>query len=317
MICLCAYSQESEGTLAITALQLEDPVYSEEARQYLETAMQRIIQNGGLQSGDGSRFVMTSRIDVTEKSITSQGMFLQKMDVSFYILDIVEDKVFGMTTMPVVGAGDSETKALIKAFQNIKPTSPKLTGFITTAKASIQDYFKQETPRIMADADFKANSGDFDNAYMLLLTVPSLCKDEYNMCRSKAIELYEVQKAYNRESANKEGRVLIQRARAIWAGKQDYATAEEALNLLAKVDPDAECIDEANDLVKVIGEGLRATEQAEADFKMRQYQDQIELARQKEENKTAILNTLVGRFGRLDISVQKDKTYRLGKARNN
>lgn len=326
LICLCGYSQDNGGTLSITAIQPEDSRFSEEAKQNLETKMQRIIQNGGLHSGDGSRFIMTSRIDVTEKDITSQGMFLQKMDISFYILDIVEDKVFGMTSIPVVGVGETETKALIKAFQNIKPTSPKLSSFITATNTAIQNYFRQETPRIIADAELKAQNGDFEDAYTLLLTIPSICQTEYDLCRSKAIEINELQREKQRESVDKEGRSLIQNARALWTGKQDHATAEKALQLLSKVDPDAECLKEAAILAAEIGEKLRATEKAEAEFKMRQYEeewqfklrqyeDKTNLERQKEENKTAILSTLVGRFGRFDINVQKDKTYRFGKAK--
>lgn len=326
LFCLYAHSQDNAGTLSITAIQLEDSRFSEEARQNLETKMQKIIQNGGLQSGEGSRFVMTSRIDVTEKDITSQGMFLQKMDVSFYILDVVEDKVFGMTTVPVVGVGETETKALIKAFQNVKPTNPNLAKFIAKSKTDIQDYFKRETPRIIADAEFKANSGNFADAYTLLLTVPSLCEEEYELCRAKAIELYNMQREQQRESINKEGRSLIQKAITLWAGKQDYTTAKEALELLAKVDPDAECRGDADALVNTISEKLRATEKAQADlemkrheeewqFKLQQYQDKTDMERQKEANKTAVLSTLVNRFGRLDINVQKDKTHRLGKAK--
>ena len=42
---------------------------------------------------------MTSGIDVTEKDITSQGVFLQKMEISFYILDIVKDKATILNTL--------------------------------------------------------------------------------------------------------------------------------------------------------------------------------------------------------------------------
>lgn len=315
LICLCGYSQDNGETLSITAIQPEDSRFSEESKQNLETKMQRIIQNGGLHSGDGSRFIMTSRIDVTEKDITSQGMFLQKMDISFYILDIVEDKVFGMTSIPVVGVGETETKALIKAFQNIKPTSPKLSSFITATNTAIQNYFRQEMPRIIADAELKAQNGDFDGAYILLLTVPSICHAEYDLCRSKAIEINDLQRKKQRESVNKEGRSLIQKAKALWSGKHDYDTAKEALELLAKVDPGADCVAEVNDFMATISENLRDTEKAEAEFKKQQYEDRIQFERQKEENKAAILNTLVGRFGRFDLSVQKDKTYRFGSAK--
>lgn len=315
-----SYAQENAGTLSVTAIQLEDPAFPEEARQNLETKMQKLIQNGGFLSGEGSRFVMTSRIDVTEKDITSQGMFLEKADVTFYILDVVEDKVFGMADIPAVGVGETETKALIKAFQNIKPTNTSLVRFLSKTKEDIQTFFKTETSRIIADAQFKALQGDFDGAYTMLLTVPSLCPEEYELCRAKAVDVYELQKQQQKEAINKDGKVLIQKANSIWAGKQDYQTASRALDLLAQVDPDAECRPEADALVNTISEKLRASEKAQWDleqqrhkeeweFKLQKHNDSVELSRRKQD----VLNTLVNRFGRIDIGVQKDKTYRLGK----
>ena len=47
---------------------------SEEARQNLETKMQRIISGCGLASSAADRFILTARVDITEKEINTAGI---------------------------------------------------------------------------------------------------------------------------------------------------------------------------------------------------------------------------------------------------
>lgn len=323
IIGLTLSAQENAGTLCVTAVQPEGTAYSEDARNNLETKMQRIIQNGGLLSGDGSRFVMTSKIDMTEQTITSKGMFLRKMEITFFILDVIENKVFGMSNVNAVGVGETETKALIKAFQSIQPTNPVLTGFITSAKNNILTYFENETPRIISDAQFKAMQGDYDGAYTMLMTVPSLCREEYDQCRTKAVEIYEMQKEQQKEAIDRDGRILIQKAQSVWAGKQDYETACTALNILEKVDPDAQCRADADELVNTISNKLRTIEKDKMDLEQQRHKEQWEFNLQQHKDRMSIenrkmdaLNTLTDRFGKIDFNVQKNKTrtYRFGLA---
>ena len=306
-------AQEAEGNISISAIQLEDARVSKEAAQVLETKMQRLIQNNGLQSGAESRFIMTSKMDVSEKDITSQGMVLQKMDLTFYILDVVEDKVFGMETVSITGVGETETKAIIKGLQNVRTNNSNLGNFISRTKSEIVAYFRGECSNIIEKAEFKAKTGDFPSAYNILLTVPSICTKEYELCCKKALEVYELQRLAEKEAINKEGLILIQKAKSIWAGRQSYDSAAEALDCLSKVDPNAECRAQADQLVIDISNKLRADEKARLEFELKQYNDKVEMAWQKQADRSALLNSLFNRFGKVDINVQKEKIYRIGK----
>ena len=64
--------------------------------------------------------------------------------------------------------------------------------------------------------------------------------------------------------------------------KRDYACAEKALDILAKINPSAECQSEANLLIDEINTQLRKIEAAEAaaakarwEFKVKQYEDKM------------------------------------------
>ena len=85
--------------------------------------------------------------------------------------------------------------------------------------------------------------------------------------------------------------------------------------ILAKVNPDAQCQSEANLLMDEINTQLRKIEAAEAaaakarwEFKVKQYEDKMELERQKQE----AWNTLANRFGRIDIGIKREKAFKFG-----
>ena len=125
---------------------------------------------------------------------------------------------------------------------------------------------------------------------------------------------------------DKEGLVLIQQAKAAWSSRQDYESASDALAILAQIDPEAGCIEEANEFIQTINDKLRTDERNKAaaeaaiakrnwKFKMRQYEDNLEMAKQKQADKTALLGTLANRFGKFDIAIQQEKTSRWGRAK--
>ena len=125
---------------------------------------------------------------------------------------------------------------------------------------------------------------------------------------------------------DKDGLVLIQQAKAAWSSRQDYESASDALAILAQIDPEAGCIEQANEFIQAINTKLRTDERNKAaaeaavakrnwEFKMRQYEDNLEMARQKQADKAAILGTLANRFGKFDIAIQKEKTSRWGRAK--
>ena len=138
--------------------------------------------------------------------------------------------------------------------------------------------------------------------------VPAVCADCYTTCQNKAVEIY-------KQYINLEGKKLIQNARSAWLAHRDYDSATEALSILAKVNPEAQCQTQANALIKEINTQLRRIEaakaaaaQAEWEFKMKKYEDEMELKRQKQEG----WNALANRFGRIDIGYKRERAFKFG-----
>lgn len=312
---LSMLAQDDAGNVSITAVQPTYENIPDAARANLETKMQRIISGCGLASSAADRFILTARVDITEKEINTAGMIVQRMEITFIVGDVIEEKVYGTTTVNATGIGETEAKCFIKAFQSIKPNTPELLAFINQAKDDIASYYANNCQFIIQEADRMIGMQQYGEAIATLVAVPKVCTECYTTCQAKAIDIYKLQ-------IEQEGKQLIQDARSAWLVKRDYACAEKALDILAKINPSAECQSEANLLIDEINTQLRKIEAAEAaaakarwEFKVKQYEDKMALERQKQADKAAVLGTFANRFGRIDIGFKKEKAFKLGSLR--
>lgn len=309
---LSVVAQDDAGRVSISAVQPTYENISEEARQNLETKMQRLISGCGLASSESDRFIMTSRVDITTREINTAGMVVQRMEITFMIADVVEERIYGTSTINAVGIGETDTKCFIKAFQTIRPNNPALLEFVNKAKEDIISYYTNNCQFIIKEADRMIGMQQYGEAIAALIAVPNVCTECYTACQTKAIDIYKIQIEH-------EGKQLIQDARSAWLVKRDYDCADKALDILTKVNPDAQCQSEANLLIDEINTQLRKIEAAEAaaakarwEFKVKQYEDKMALERQKQADKAAVLGTFANRFGRIDIGFKKEKAFKLG-----
>lgn len=299
-------------SVSISAVQPTYDYIPEVARTNLETKMQRVLSGCGLSSSVADRFIMTARIDISTREINSAGFIVQRMDVTFIVGDVIEERIYGTTTMNVMGVGETEAKCFIKAFQSIKPNDSALQTFVNKAKDDIVSYYENNCVSIIQEADRKVAMQQYGEAIASLIAVPEVCSDCYAKCQTKAAEIYNIQIDF-------EGKKLIQDARSAWLVRRDYDCATEALDILSKVNPMAQCQSESNKLIDEINTQLRKIEAAEAaaakarwEFKVKQYEDKHALEVQKQADKAAIFQTFANRFGRIDIGYKSEKAYKFG-----
>jgi hypothetical protein len=308
IFCLSITAQSDASLVSISAVQPDYENIPEEARANLETTMQRIITSCGVANSAADRFIMTAHMDVITKEVNTAGMIVQRMEMTFVIGDVIDEKIYGTTTINAVGIGATETKCLIKDFQGIKSNNEKLANLVNTAKDKILAYYTDNCHLVLQDAERMVGMQQYNDALAILVGVPQACEECYTACQTKAVDVYKL-------LIDHEGKQLIQNARSAWLVKRDYDCAEKALDILAKVNPHAPCQSEANALIADINKQLRKIEAAKAaaakaqwDFKLKQYEDKMELERQKQEG----WNTLARRFGKIEIGYKKEKAYKIG-----
>ena len=113
-----------------------------------------------------------------------------------------------------------------------------------------------------------------------------------------------------------EGATLYNRAKTLWDAKQNESAVNEVLDLLNDINPESSSATECAKLISRMNSTLalrkakaEEKEQAEWEFKMRQYEDQIELQRQQLKDQTSIEKARVeteksvsGHIGKIDFN---------------
>lgn len=321
---------QTNSKMAISIVLPDDLAIPQSSVSMLHNKMKAIVVQNGYADMAEQRFILTASVDIIEKGYNSAGMMMQKMAITFYVCDVLENKIYSTATINTLGMGQSDIKAYNMAFQRINPSAPQITQLLARANSQIVDFYTAHYSDLVAETDRLVEMEQYDEAITKLITVPSFCVEAYNDAQSRCVSIYhkkmDALTAMQKAKTNKEGLVLIQQAKAAWVSRQDYESASNALAILAQISPEAECIDQANEFIQSINDKLRTDELNKAkaeqrkaaaaaaiaqrnwEFKMRQYEDNLAMAKQKQADNAAILGTLAERFGRFDINVQKNIT---------
>ncbi|MCR4828711.1 MAG: hypothetical protein K5864_04525 [Bacteroidales bacterium] len=298
------------GRVAINVVVPQLPNVPEEAHAALETKMQQVATQYGLASnGLTDRFVMTAKVNVTSKDIapTTPVKISQKMEVTLFIGDVLDNKVYESVVLSVAGIGQSETQSMINAFNQIKPMDPRLKAFVENAERKIAEYYTNNCSYILTEANALAQQRKYDAAIAKLMAVPEVCKECYEQCMARTVEVYQTK-------LNNDGDILVKKARSQWIAKRDYASASEALRTLSNVDPQSSAQGKAQVLVDEINKHLRNMEAAaeaqrreEWEFAKKQYEDNLAMARQRQADATTIRREQIAAAKEVGIAYGKNQ----------
>lgn len=286
MACITASAQTTdEGRIAIKALMPDGQELTTEASGQIETKMQQLLTNNGYADNDyAERFVLTAKVDVISKDVapSTPARISEKMDVTFFVGDVVENKVYASATLQVTGIGVNENKAYISAFNNIKTDNPKLRGMLSEAKAKIIDYYTNNCAGQIARTKTLAATGQYDEAIANMMSVPNVCSDCFSKCQQATIDFYQ-------QKIDTSGRQLLEKARNMWTKNPHAEGTAEVIPILNEISVASTVFTEVEQFREQIVARLSADEQKaleqeqrDWDFKMRQYND-------AQENKSAVI----------------------------
>lgn len=271
-----AYADSSVGEIYITVVQPERDDIPQEAAKQLENKMRQLITTNGVADTDPhSRFVITAKSFVVTKDIIGGApqRVSQKVDFTFVIGDLIENKVFESYTFSAIGIGINENKSYINAITKMKIANPQFTAFIEKAKEKILKYYSARCEQIVLEAKQHAANRDYQQAIYKLMQVPSIC-DCAEKCQTLMIEYYNLYTEYTAAS-------LLNEAKSKWASSPNSEGAAMAADVIAKIPAGSKVQDELDALVTEINKKLRSDEKRDWEFKMQQYNDEI--VRQKRE----------------------------------
>ena len=268
------YAQTDQ--LYISVVQPDRDEIPSEAGKQLERKMVQLLTNNGLSSlDDHNRFVITAKADVTSKDIVASTpqRVSQKIDFTFLIGDVVENMVFETITIPLIGIGINENKAFITAINQIKPQNEVLKAFLERAKEKIVNYYSSRCSQIIIHAQQLASNSEYDEAIYQLMQVPDICECSKE-CQDLMIEY--ITKRNNARAAQ-----LLNEAEARWAASPTSEGASEVADIIAKIPVNTDSQPRMEKFIANISNKLRQDEKRMWDFKMKQYNDNLERDRRE------------------------------------
>lgn len=264
------------------------------AKKMLINKLGQIVTENGISDNQfNSRFIITPNIVVATKEVmpTSPVKVVLVLDVTLYIGDGVAGTLYASETFNIKGVGTTETKAYMQALKQLKPKNEAMQGFISRGKDKIIDYYNTNCSQIQKEADILENSGQVEEALGLMLSIPasSSCFDSTKN-KTKALYL----KAVNRDC-----KLRLNEAQAIWSANQDIEAANEAARILSSVQPEADCFSSVKSLFNEIKARAKDLQDRDWNYKLKvldatkSYYDsafEVSMARAKNQPNTVMYN---------------------------
>lgn len=268
LFALSCMVQGQTSHIYISVVQPDRNEIPSEAGKQLERKMIQLLTSNGISSQDvNNRFIITAKADITSKNIVASTpqRVSEKIDLTFIIGDMVENKIFETITIPLIGIGTNENKSFISAINQVKPQKAELVEFLDHAKQKIVDYYAVRCSQIIKDAQKQASANNYDEAIYQLMLVPDIC-DCAKECQNLMIE-------YTIKRNNAQAAQLFNEAKARWAASPTSEGASDVADIIARIPAGTSSQKNVDALIKSINTKLREDEKREWAFKMKQYDD--------------------------------------------
>lgn len=273
MFVACLHAQYVDapilGNIPITVVGSAQQNVPEGTNTFIENKLQQIISQNGLGSADYyGRFVITASFMPVTKDIVPgpPKQFAENLDVTFYIVDNIDQKIFSSTTVSARAVDASEEKVFNKAIRSINVKSPQMTSFVNEGREKIVNYYISQADRIIATAQSLARQRNYEAAFYELSAIPQACGAAYDKALAAGNVIFQEYVDYMCD-------VNLARARSAWMAEQNSYGAYEAGEYLSQILPDAKCYGSAEALYKEI----KAKVLDDWKFEMKKYNDQISL----------------------------------------
>jgi hypothetical protein len=291
------------GRIALNTYVSNDLKIPLEAKNQLEIKLKQIVSKYGMAgTAANPRFIITASVSITTKDIIAgpPQMIAQNMEITLFVGDAIENKVFANTIITSKGVGTNENKAFIDAIKQINIQSKDLKTFLEEAKTKIVSYYATQCDIIINKAEALKGQEAYNEALYNLALVPDICKDCYFKCLNEMSIVYDLK-------INSEGKKLLDKAITTWAANPNQEGANEATEFIKQINPKAKCIPDASKLLKSINSKLIADEKErlrkEEEYEKRQQVIDAENAKQQ----TALEKERINAYRQIAVEYAKNQ----------
>lgn len=287
------------------------------SKDFLESKLSQIISESGLgSSNQASRFIITPKISITNKNITTSApsYTIIDLDLTLNMGDGETGTKFDSYTISLKGMGLNETKAYQSAFKLINAKDTNFKQFLVNGKSRIIQYYNDQCDYLQDRANSLKGLNQHDEAILLLSAVPEVCKECYQKSLSSMIKIYEDKLELNCQTNLAQAKSFVVSGRfdeavelvqfitprqkcypqvqslltdiqnhqcAVLLGKAKASwaihNAEETQNYLKDISFDSKCHDEAMVLIKEVGEWYKLNEKRSWTMELKRQNDESKL----------------------------------------
>jgi hypothetical protein len=247
IVLIFAQGTNDVGKIALSVIIPNDvtELNSSAAKSRVETKIKQIVAEAGLgASGYDQSFMIYPNFAILQTDVVETGMQnLTKVtaELSLFIKQSENNILFASTSKRLVGTGKTKSDAVLDAIQKMPVRDAELIVFIEVGKEKIIQYYQQRCDDIIMKSDALVKRQEYEEAMMLLLSVP----EEVSTCYQKVIpKTVAVYNAYQSKIFAEQ----MQSAKAKFAAK-DY---KGALDILSKMNPAADMLDDVNAMMTKI-----------------------------------------------------------------
>lgn len=257
--------------ISVRIADVAEPFPSAGAIQLTNKLNMVLTQQGIASLDENGQFALTAFVVPQTKTILPgpPTQYIEEMEVTFYVVDGVNQLVFASTSQIVKAIGTTEGRCYMDAIKKINPSSPEMKKFIDAGIQKIVAYYDAEAERIFNEVKIKAEMHEYEAALAQVTTFPSQSRRYKEACQL-TLEVFKQYQDYVCSSN-------LQKARSEWAQEQNAFGAEAAGHYIEQIYPDAACYKEAQALYKEIHDKVLA----DWKFEMKQYQDGVDLESQR------------------------------------
>lgn len=244
------------GRIALNPYVSEQAKLPAEAKAQLEIKLKQIASNYGMAGSVANpRFIITANISITTKDIIPgpPQQIAQNMDITLFIGDAIENKIFSNIVISSSGVGTNENKAFIDAIKQINTKNKKIETFLEEAKTKIIAYYTTQCDFINQKAVALKQQEKYSEAIYTLAQIPEVCKECYFKALNEMAVIYDLK-------INNEANSLLKNANSVWSANPNEQGAQEAISFIMKINPQAKCYSDASKLLNTINTKIIADE---------------------------------------------------------
>lgn len=251
---------QGEPEVVLTPYVFSNPK-TPQANKALEDKLKRIVTKYGMYSANGSMetpFILTANaLEIRqETTVTVPAHTAVELSITFYVGNGEDGTLFSNCNMELKGVGNTLDQAYASAFKKINVNEPELGYTIEVGKKKIKEYYNQYAPALIKKAEGLVASGKYDEAYSILLQIPSICP-QYAQAQQLIVK-------YVQKESEVKNSDIIHQARAAWSADPTEDGASEAAAILSgmtNASPKMQA--EATDLMKEISTRLQKAQDQE------------------------------------------------------